>query len=259
MTLGEKLSKLRREQNLTQEQLAEVLGVSRQAVSKWESGVAYPETEKLIRLAKLYDCSLDYLLLDKPREQSRAAVGNRINFGSFYVEKVSKRKIGNLPLWHINIGHGRVAKGVIAVGFASKGIISVGLASLGVVSFGVLSVGLMAMGVLSTGLVSLGAIAAGILALGSIAVGVFGIGSLAIGEFAVGAAAVGKYAACGDHASAAIAIGASEAKGSLFEMLTVSWSAWYEHGDTVKGLLEETVPWYLDGFKKLFLWFCQWI
>ena len=38
MTTGEKLAKLRREQNLTQEQLAELLGVSRQAISKWESG-----------------------------------------------------------------------------------------------------------------------------------------------------------------------------------------------------------------------------
>ena len=40
MTTGEKLAKLRREQNLTQEQLAELLGVSRQAISKWESGVS---------------------------------------------------------------------------------------------------------------------------------------------------------------------------------------------------------------------------
>ena len=38
MMTGEKLAKLRREQNLTQEQLAELLGVSRQAISKWESG-----------------------------------------------------------------------------------------------------------------------------------------------------------------------------------------------------------------------------
>ena len=57
MTFGDKLSALRREQNYTQEQLAELLGVSRQSVSKWESGAAYPETEKLIRLSALFDCS----------------------------------------------------------------------------------------------------------------------------------------------------------------------------------------------------------
>ena len=45
MTLGNKLAKLRKENNYTQEQLAELLGVSRQAISKWESDAAYPETE----------------------------------------------------------------------------------------------------------------------------------------------------------------------------------------------------------------------
>ncbi|MCI8502065.1 MAG: helix-turn-helix transcriptional regulator [Oscillospiraceae bacterium] len=65
MTLGDKLSKLRKEANYTQEQFAELLGVSRQSVSKWESDVTYPETEKLIRIGELFDCSLDYLLLEK--------------------------------------------------------------------------------------------------------------------------------------------------------------------------------------------------
>ena len=65
MTLGEKLTQLRKENNWTQEQLAELLGVSRQAVSRWESDLAYPETEKLIRLSDLYHCSLDYLLREQ--------------------------------------------------------------------------------------------------------------------------------------------------------------------------------------------------
>ena len=64
MTLGDKLSRLRKENNYTQEQLADILGVSRQAISKWESDVAYPETDKLIRLSALYRCSLDYLVKD---------------------------------------------------------------------------------------------------------------------------------------------------------------------------------------------------
>ena len=65
MTLGEKLSKLRKENNYTQEQLADVLGVSRQASSKWESNITYPETDKLVRMSKLFHCTTDYLLLDK--------------------------------------------------------------------------------------------------------------------------------------------------------------------------------------------------
>ena len=62
MTLGEKLSKQRKELNYTQEQLAEILGVSRQSISKWESDIAYPETDKLIEFGKLFDCSMDYPL-----------------------------------------------------------------------------------------------------------------------------------------------------------------------------------------------------
>lgn len=53
MTFGEKLSKLRKENNYTQEQLADILSVSRQAISKWESNITYPETDKLIRMSEL--------------------------------------------------------------------------------------------------------------------------------------------------------------------------------------------------------------
>lgn len=62
MTTGEKLQNLRKKNNYTQEELADVMNVSRQAISKWESDVAFPETEKLIVLSKLYKCSIDYLL-----------------------------------------------------------------------------------------------------------------------------------------------------------------------------------------------------
>lgn len=65
MSFAENLKILRKEKYLSQEQLAEVMGVSRQAVSKWEQGSGYPETEKLIELAKKLDVSLDVLLLDK--------------------------------------------------------------------------------------------------------------------------------------------------------------------------------------------------
>lgn len=65
MTLGSKLAKLRKENNYTQEQLADVLGVSRQAISKWESNAAYPETDKLIRICRLFHCTTDYLLLNE--------------------------------------------------------------------------------------------------------------------------------------------------------------------------------------------------
>ena len=69
MTLGEKIAIQRKELNYTQEQLADILGVSRQSISKWESDIAYPETEKLIELGKLFDCSMDYLLKEEVIEK----------------------------------------------------------------------------------------------------------------------------------------------------------------------------------------------
>ena len=65
MTVGDKIAKLRRDNNLTQEQLADILRVSRQSVSKWESNLSFPDTEKLIRISKLYSCSIDYLLKEE--------------------------------------------------------------------------------------------------------------------------------------------------------------------------------------------------
>ncbi len=70
MTLGEKVAKQRKELNYTQEQLADILGVSRQSISKWESDIAYPETDKLIELGKLFNCSMDYLLKEEVTEKS---------------------------------------------------------------------------------------------------------------------------------------------------------------------------------------------
>ena len=72
MTLGEKIVKQRKELNYTQEQFADILGVSRQSISKWESDITYPETEKLIELGKIFDCSMDYLLKEDVMEKDGA-------------------------------------------------------------------------------------------------------------------------------------------------------------------------------------------
>lgn len=62
MDFSEKLLTLRKAKNLTQEQLAEKLDVSRQSVSKWESGQAAPELEKIVALSAIFDVTTDYLL-----------------------------------------------------------------------------------------------------------------------------------------------------------------------------------------------------
>lgn len=74
MNFAEKILGLRTKSGLSQEALAEKLMVSRQAVSKWESGVTLPETEKLIIISNMFGVSLDYLLKedlgDKPHSRS---------------------------------------------------------------------------------------------------------------------------------------------------------------------------------------------
>ena len=65
MGFSENLQNLRKIKNMSQEQLAEKLDVSRQAVSKWESGNGYPETEKIITICEIFDCSMDNLLKGK--------------------------------------------------------------------------------------------------------------------------------------------------------------------------------------------------
>ena len=74
MELYEKLYELRRASGMSQEELAEKLGVSRQAVSKWESGATQPELSKLIELSKLYSVSVDELLsLEHAKPEQDAA------------------------------------------------------------------------------------------------------------------------------------------------------------------------------------------
>ena len=62
MAFSEKLYELRRNRALSQEQLAERLGVSRQAVSKWESGRAMPESDTLVTISRYFEVSLDELM-----------------------------------------------------------------------------------------------------------------------------------------------------------------------------------------------------
>ena len=62
--IAQRLQKLRKENGYSQEELADKLGISRQAVSKWERAESSPDTDNLIILARLYNMSLDELLYD---------------------------------------------------------------------------------------------------------------------------------------------------------------------------------------------------
>lgn len=76
MSFAENLQKVRRENHLSQEELAEILDVSRQAVSKWEQGTTYPEVEKLLLLANKLNVSLDSLMSTEITREQAAAPGN---------------------------------------------------------------------------------------------------------------------------------------------------------------------------------------
>lgn len=69
--IANRLQKLRKEKGYSQEQLADLLGISRQAISKWERAEASPDTDNLIELAKLYSVSIDYLVGIKEEDNTK--------------------------------------------------------------------------------------------------------------------------------------------------------------------------------------------
>ena len=121
MTLGEKIAIQRKELNYTQEQLANILDVSRQSISKWESNIAYPETDKLIVLGKLFDCSMDYLLKDDIIEKTGASVSE-----SNFTEKVTE--ISKKVMTDKN--KGRAKKFLKIIGIISAAFLAVDIISM---------------------------------------------------------------------------------------------------------------------------------
>ena len=86
MTMAERLQRLRKEHHFSQEQLAEKLQVSRQAVSKWENGQTAPDLNNIIAMSNLYEVTTDYILIGRERSPKE----NR--------EKDRKRKSGMICL-----------------------------------------------------------------------------------------------------------------------------------------------------------------
>ena len=92
MKLDEKLVSLRKENGITQLKVAEELDISRQAISRWESGVAMPSTENLRRLSELYSVPLDYLINEDSEQPARVEEDNG-----------KKRKNGKWSSWLIGM------------------------------------------------------------------------------------------------------------------------------------------------------------
>lgn len=74
MNLGEKLYKLRKSKNLSQEEVAEKLDVTRQTISKWETNQSTPDFDKIVPLCELYEISTDELLMNKKKEEKNISI-----------------------------------------------------------------------------------------------------------------------------------------------------------------------------------------
>jgi len=79
MTFSEKLYRLRRQKGMSQEELADRLEVSRQAVSRWEMGTTLPDAKNLLQLSELFGVSIDYLLKDEMSEDIQEPPFRQVN------------------------------------------------------------------------------------------------------------------------------------------------------------------------------------
>lgn len=94
MSLGERITELRKEQNISQGQLAKALDVSRQAVSKWENDQSSPDTLKLIQLAEVLNTEVEYLATGvKPVYQSPPIVVNVVEKVDKIVDRVIEKPV----------------------------------------------------------------------------------------------------------------------------------------------------------------------
>jgi DNA-binding XRE family transcriptional regulator len=103
MTFGGKLQLLRKQRNMSQEELAEKLEVSRSAVSRWETDQSIPELNKLLAISELFSASLDYLLKDDPLGVGTVGIGIYVPAKTFFTICTTANIIGlivSMIGWH---------------------------------------------------------------------------------------------------------------------------------------------------------------
>ena len=96
MKLADKLFELRKEKGWSQEKLAEQINVSRQSISKWESGQALPELEKIVELSKIFQVTTDYLLLEESDRPERKPILSEDEKDHYYKEVKSYGLAGSV-------------------------------------------------------------------------------------------------------------------------------------------------------------------
>lgn len=226
MEFNSELQRLRKQKGLSQEELGEKLGVSRQTISKWENGTAYPDMLNLITISDYFGVKIDDMISGKPEEpekpvtepekpepshEEEASVPEEAHgnaHSQFHCEYRSRITVRGLPLIHVNYGFGDYrARGVVAIGNFSTGVLSIGILAKGIISIGILSLGVLGIGVLALAAFAVGCVAAGIISVAGIAVGVMTLGGLALGVVSVGGCAVATHISVGGVAIAPISVG----------------------------------------------------
>lgn len=218
MEFQQRLYELRKQAGLSQEGLANLLGISRQAVQKWESGASSPDLDNLVALARFFKVSVDYLATGEAvcEPPKPVVTAHRSYYHALQFEYKSRRTLFGLPLVHVRFGpyNFGVARGIFAVGNIAVGVFTLGGLSFGVFSLGGLCVGLLlSLGGIALGGFAVGGLAVGLLAIGGCAVGLVALGGGAFGAYAIGGGAVGTKIAIGSSAKAPLAIGIQSASG----------------------------------------------
>ncbi len=275
-TLHQRLAELRRRHGYSQEGLAERLGISRQAVSKWESAQTQPDIQNLVALSELYGVSLDHLIkgdtgetrpepLCRPGEaavcqdcpyrqvsrQLNDSLDRHFKKSGYVWEKryTSPRRLWGLPLVDINLAggsfgmvQGHHAKGIVAIGNTATGLVSIGLVARGGVSLGLVSLGAVSLGLVSLGLAALGTLALGVLAAGNIAVGLVSLGNVS----------VALWLACGNLVQGRVAIG-NAGSGSLGQVIIGDGMATAAEKARALELVRQQLPWLPGWLARLLL------
>lgn len=212
-------------------------------------------------MSDLFNCSLDYLLKDAEETDYKSQPDKDTVFPRKRIrERKSEKIVLGMPLWHI----GRNARGFVAVGLNARGIIAVGLASSRnripwnvihrcVIAWNDVSWLAFTWSVCYWWIIRRLHFDRSICDPGAISLGIISIGAIAKGNFSVGALAIGKYFALGDNAQAMIAIGDTEATGTVFQKIGELSS---QDTMAVNHSLDTVVPAYFSWAKeiiKLFL------
>lgn len=213
MNFHKELQRLRKEKGMSQEELGEKLGVSRQTISKWEGAAAYPDMLNLIAICRFFGVTADEMISGSvapvcAAEAETEELSVKQEKNEFHYEYKSNRTVKGMPLVHINCGLGNYhARGIIAIGNFANGLLSIGLMAKGLLSIGVLSLGIISVGVLALGLFVLGCIGAGLIAVAGIAFGVMTLGGVAIGVVSIGGCAISTHISVGGVALAPVSVG----------------------------------------------------